>query len=296
MSEFLRGLRAFAWRYSIAPAALRRFHPANSVGRPIFNNPHFRPTHPTPVLLVHGRTDNSRHWYWAARNLQRAGFSVWAFDYGTDSRSLLSLVPGVYGLGDLHAAARDLARNIERIKRETGAEKVDIVAHSQGAMLVKLYTGMLGGACNLRRVVTLGATFHGSTLNCKAGRLAAVVRRFPRLSKWLASESGLQHVVGTDFVAKLDALPDTHAGVMYTSVYTTEDRAATPSSTSHLATTGPADVANVDISHRFALDRPVTHGGMITRIVSVKLIYWGLTRPPGEAHPPFADNLPGPSS
>ncbi|WP_018295964.1 esterase/lipase family protein [Corynebacterium lubricantis] len=286
MSDFLRAVTAVTWRYGIPPAILQ---PKNSVGRPIFNNPHFRPTHPTPVLLVHGRTDNSRHWYWAARNLQRSGFSVWAYDYGTNSNSLLSLVPGVYGLGDLESAAQELAGQVERVKKETGAPQVDIVAHSQGAALVKLYTGELGGAANLRRVVTLGATFHGSTLGGLAQRLAPLVRRVPRLARWLASEGGVQQLVGSEFVDKLDALPNTHPDLIYTSIYTTLDRAATPSSTSHLATTTPADVANVDIARRFDLDRPVTHGGLITRIVSVKLIYWGLTRPRGETRPPFAD-------
>ncbi|MHA2789977.1 esterase/lipase family protein [Corynebacterium sp. S7] len=286
MSDFLRAVSAVTWRYGIAPAALK---PQNSVGRPVFNNPHFRPTHPTPVLLVHGRTDNSRHWYWAARNLQQAGFSVWAFDYGTDSNSLLSLVPGVYGLGDLESSAQELAAQIEWVKQETGTQKVDVVAHSQGAAMVKLYTSELGGAHNLRRVVTLGATFHGSTLGGLAERLSPLVRKIPTLSRWLASEGGVQQLVGSEFVDKLDALPDTHPGIVYTSIYTTTDQAATPSSTSHLSTTTGADVANVDIARRFTLERPVTHGGLITRIVSVKLMYWGLTRPRGETRPPFAD-------
>lgn len=264
-SYFLRGLTAAAWRYCVPPAIFARH---NSVGRPLFNNPHFRPTHPTPVVFVHGRTDNSRHWWWAARYLKDRGFSPWAFDYGTRSRSFMALLPGVYGLGDLHEAAAELDRAIDHVLRETGAPQVDLVVHSQGGTLVKLYTSVLGKAHNVRRVVAVGATFHGSTIGGWADRLAPHITRTPRLSRLIGSEGGLQQLAGSPFVAKLDTYPDTHPGIVYTCIYSSSDTAATPTSTSVLE--GAANVSMGD----------VFHGSMITRRKGYELIYWGLTRPP----------------
>lgn len=62
-------------------------------------------------------------------------------------------LPGFYGLADVDSNAKELAANVEKVKTLTGAEKVDIVGHSQGAMLAKKYIVQLArcGQCAARR-------------------------------------------------------------------------------------------------------------------------------------------------
>ena len=57
--------------------------------------------------------------------------------------------------------AADLALFIDDVLAQTGASKVDIVAHSMGALTTRVYLNQ-GGAENVRDVVLLGGANHGS--------------------------------------------------------------------------------------------------------------------------------------
>ncbi|MTH54922.1 alpha/beta fold hydrolase [Bacillus mangrovi] len=60
---------------------------------------------------------------------------------------------------------KQLERFVDKVKKETGKSKVDIIGHSAGGMNALYYTTKLGGAENVEDIVTLGAPnrFVGST-------------------------------------------------------------------------------------------------------------------------------------
>ncbi|MEW6710723.1 MAG: hypothetical protein AB1403_12930, partial [Candidatus Riflebacteria bacterium] len=114
---------------------------------------HFAPDwqkaiHPVPVLLVHGAGDNATRGFahpWSfdipdngqidkpgiMQDLARRGFAVFAITYS-------------HPHGDNFLQAHQLANAISRIRQLTGADQVDVLCHSKGAMSVRIYASDLG--------------------------------------------------------------------------------------------------------------------------------------------------------
>lgn len=248
-----------------------------------FNDPNFTPTHPTPVLYVHGFTSNTRTFTVNALYLREHGYWTWGFDYGTNDRaSLAAIIPVLHGFGDLNDLVRELADNVERVKAATGSDKVDIVAHSQGGLLTKLYIAS-GGAENVRRVVAIGANFHGTDIGGLAERVIPFIQRRPGIAEAVASTSALQQLAGSPFFEAIGDLPDSDPRVVYTSIYTPADRTVTPNEASILDSVDGADVINIDLEKAYPGFAPVIHS-LLPRDPNVaELTRWGLER---EAHTP----------
>lgn len=242
-----------------------------------FNNPDFVPTHPTPVLYIHGINSRTASFKENANYLAAQGFWVWGYDYGD------MIAPGFFGVGDLDAIVEDVAQNVERVLRETGATQVDIVAHSQGALMTKLFIAR-GGAPKVRRVVAMGGNFHGTDMRGWAGRLGKVAARYPRLTALLASGAS-QQLVGSAWLKRFADVPDTDPSIVYTSIYSPRDHVVTPNSASQLNAVGGADVVNIDSGAIYDGYAPL-HSLMPRNPLYAALTAWGLTREVGEHTPP----------
>lgn len=122
---------------------------------PGLNRDDCRPTaeRPTPVILVHGTGLNGGNsWATFGAALAAEGFCVWAPTVGA--------LPGLGAAGGLDsltgASAPQLAAEIDRVRALTGAAEVDLVGHSQGA-IVASYVAATARADAVRTVVTMGA-------------------------------------------------------------------------------------------------------------------------------------------
>jgi triacylglycerol lipase len=126
---------------------------------PGINRDDCRPSarHPVPVILVHGTGLNGGNsWATFGAALAAEGYCVWAPTVGAP--------PGPGGgpgsLGGLDsltgASAPQLVAEIDRIRSLTGAEEVDLVGHSQGAIIAS-YVAATSRSDAVRTVVTLGA-------------------------------------------------------------------------------------------------------------------------------------------
>lgn len=170
-------------------------------------------THDTPVLLVHGYGHNRSGWYLVDRTLRQAGFSsVHTMNYVAWGRE---------GVPEL--AAR-LARRVDALRRLTGSEKVHIVGHSMGGVLVRYYVQELGGDRFVDTAITI-ASPHEGTLAALAGvgqgardlrpgstvmrRLAAGVARGSNV-RWVAFYSNLDVLIQPAASAMIHH-PDLHA-------------------------------------------------------------------------------------
>ncbi|MEO5311790.1 alpha/beta fold hydrolase [Corynebacterium sp. c24Ua_83] len=91
------------------------------------------PEHPNRVVFIHGTSDNSTRWQKAANALSMQGFCTWAFNYGKPN------LLGRYAIVDIDDSAKEIASTIDYILSVTGAEKVDLVGHSQGGLHLKKY-------------------------------------------------------------------------------------------------------------------------------------------------------------
>jgi pimeloyl-ACP methyl ester carboxylesterase len=104
----------------------------------------------TPILLIHGIMDNRSVFTVFRRALRRRGFGVvHSVNYG-----LLT--------GDLRAAAHELRGHVERLREQTGADKVHIVGHSLGGVIARYYVQRMGGSACVDTLVTLGSPHTGT--------------------------------------------------------------------------------------------------------------------------------------
>ncbi|GGV41907.1 esterase/lipase family protein [Streptomyces griseoflavus] len=217
--------------------------------------------HPRPVVLVHGTFGNSvDNWLGLAPYLKHRGYCVYSLDYGQ-----LPGVPFFHGLGPVEKSAGQLDAFVDKVLAATGAEKADIVGHSQGGMMPRHYLRFLGGAAEVNALVGIAPSNHGTTL----GGLTALLPYFPGAADLLneATPALADQVAGSDFLTRLNAGGDTVPGVRYTVIATRYDQVVTPYRSSYL--TGPnvrnvllQDLCPVDLSEHLAVglfDRIVFH-------------------------------------
>lgn len=116
--------------------------------------------HPRPVVLVHGLTGNkATNWQTYAPLLHNKGYCVFALTYGAKA------LPGntVFGgLTRMQASAEELKRFVAKVRRSTGATKVNLVGHSEGTLMPNYYVKFLGGAKSVKRYVSIAPLWHGT--------------------------------------------------------------------------------------------------------------------------------------
>ena len=105
-----------------------------------------------PIVLIHGAGFRDLRWpvYWGRipDALEKRGARVF------------------YGLQDCWAStetnAREIVRRIDEIRQETGAEKVNLIAHSKGGLEARMAASSLGAADRIASVTTIATPHHGS--------------------------------------------------------------------------------------------------------------------------------------
>ncbi|MGH7821773.1 MAG: alpha/beta fold hydrolase [Candidatus Binatia bacterium] len=103
-----------------------------------------------PVLLLHGHAGSRTALLWLAWRLRREGFP-----------NVVGVRVGPPG-ADAYQKAKALAATVERVLRDVGAERVDVVAHSLGGLVARAYVREYGGARRVGRLVTLGTPHQGT--------------------------------------------------------------------------------------------------------------------------------------
>jgi len=105
-----------------------------------------------PVLLVHGYDMNRATMWPLALYLRTRGWK-WVH----------SVNHGPWG-NPVAAHARHLAVRVAELKRASGADRVDVVAHSMGGLITAFYAARMDGARDIRRLVTIGTPWKGTWL------------------------------------------------------------------------------------------------------------------------------------
>jgi triacylglycerol lipase len=131
------------------------------------------------------------------------------------------------GTGDIAATARDLAAFVDDVRSRTGAEKVDLVGHSQGGLVARQYVKFLGGESTVDSVISMGAPHYGTAV--------ANIADFFGGGSCLGIVACEQMAVGSDFLAALNEGDDTIGAVRYTNYYTSLDELVRPVRNAELA-------------------------------------------------------------
>jgi triacylglycerol esterase/lipase EstA (alpha/beta hydrolase family) len=103
-----------------------------------------------PVVFVHGYAQHAANFVWLVRRLRRDGWL-----------HLYSVRHAAVG-GDIERSALGLADAIDRIRRESGAPAVDVIAHSMGGLVARACLRARGTASGIGRLVTLGTPHQGT--------------------------------------------------------------------------------------------------------------------------------------
>jgi hypothetical protein len=189
-----------------------------------------------PVVIVPGYLDGA--WYFG---LVRS--RVHAARRGTH---VLPLFPNVC---DITLSAQRLRAFVEQVKAETGAAKVDLVAHSEGGLISRHYIRFLGGEAHVGRLVTLGTPHHGTVLGYLGPGMGAH-----------------QMQPGSDFLKALNAGDESWGEVAYTSIRAGLDEIILPHSSPI-----QEGAANHEVSW-------IEHGTLLTSKRAFKHVLDGLAR------------------
>ncbi|HYD96071.1 MAG TPA: alpha/beta fold hydrolase [Noviherbaspirillum sp.] len=164
-----------------------------------------------PVLLIHGYGCNSGYWHPLSKALQKANIIHHAVD----------LEPVIGGIDD-YVPMIDAA--VERLCRETGYDKIVIVAHSMGGLATRAYLRARGPA-RLAKAITLGTPHHGTALAHFGVGLNTHQMR------WTATE---QEGIASDWLRELKAGEDPALYRLFVSIYSHHDNIISPQISSHL--------------------------------------------------------------
>lgn len=189
-----------------------------------------RPTadKPNPVVLVHGLgATASENWYFLAPHLAQQGYCVFAKTYGMDPR-----FPSRGGIKPMEQSAAELAAFVDEVLAATGARKVDLVGHSEGAIMPRWYLKFLGGTAEVDHFVGWAGPNHGTNI----WGITELRHLIPGWDGYMGASCGScpQFMPGSDFITKLNAGDETPGNVHYTVIVTKYDELVTPYSTSFL--------------------------------------------------------------
>lgn len=195
------------------------------------NDPTFRPTpaHPRPVLLLHAFMSNQSFNFQAgAPFLRNHGYCVFTFNWGKPAWSGRVPVP-CHGNASLHRSGRQLAAEVERIKKATGVDKIDMVGHSGGGgLLMQYYFNVLGGHTNVDKAISIAPSNHGVSFST----LTYVMRNAtPRMYSLMARKVFPLCDEGAPDSEMIDLIygkGDTRPGPHYTVIMTEHDQIVTP--------------------------------------------------------------------
>jgi triacylglycerol lipase len=162
-----------------------------------------------PVVFVHGWAGADWNWHPLMDDFVEDGWSrsrlfSWSYDWSLSNVTI----------------ARRLATKIDRVLAETGASKVDIVAHSMGSLSSRWYIKYLGGDQKVDNWISLAGPNHGTVLSSACSWLLASCRDMK---------------IGSEFLAVLNEGDETPGDVRYRTLWSWCDEFITPDSSVVLA-------------------------------------------------------------
>lgn len=232
------------------------------------DNPACQPSaaHADPVVLLHGLGGNGPgNMGLIGNELAAAGYCTFDLTYGEPDPPF-----PVGGLIDIHTSALQIAAFITQVRAETGAARVDIVGHSEGAFQSLYVPKVLGLAGEIGRVVALAPPTHGTSVDglynlaylFGSASRAAIGQLFTDFGCAACTQLG----IGGSAVAALDAGPIAQAGVAYTIIASRVDELVTPHQSSLFGTSETAFVDEPGVHNDYVQDAcpldPVGHIGL----------------------------------
>ncbi|KAF9096085.1 hypothetical protein BGX23_012001 [Mortierella sp. AD031] len=191
-------------------------------------------SNPNPTILLHGLGRNSGEWAYMGTRFALKGYCAFSLDYGH-----IPGIPILGGLNDLMVSAQELSAFVDKVLAHTGASKVDLVGHSEGSFLPRVYLKYFGGRAKTDHFAGIGSNQYGTTL--AGGALNPVCK------------ACFQLTVGAPFIDQVAEGGDTFPDIKYHMLVSKFDQLVTPYTNGFLRTLGP-NVRNVVLQDLCPLD------------------------------------------
>jgi len=243
---------------AVVTTALVTTTPAQAAPTSGFDNWSCKPSaaHPNPLVLLHGLGGNGPGNYsYLGPYLAGKGYCAFSLTYGQAS----PLFP-VGGTIPIDESAAQIEAFVERVRAATGAAKVDIVGHSEGALHSIYGPKIRGYAAHVGKVVALAPPTHGTTFGglVSVGDYLGLRAAVDQVLREFGCPACDELIVGGAAVEKLTAGPIAQPGVKYTVIASRFDALVTPHETSFIREPG---VTNEFVQDTCPLD-PVGHVGL----------------------------------
>ncbi|UGT44140.1 hypothetical protein LTV02_12435 [Nocardia yamanashiensis] len=178
--------------------------------------------------------DTATQWDTMLTTVRAAGHCAFLFQGG--------IINGNRWTGDIPSAAQQVADFVTEVRRTTGADQVDIIAHSAGTIVANYFLKVLGGAPVVAHAVLLTPEVRGcdgagffSALGIKNSPISPVqaLSAFPFLGTVLAliapdKANLVQMLPSSPVYQAVFNGPITQPGVRYSVLSTRNDELATP--------------------------------------------------------------------
>jgi triacylglycerol esterase/lipase EstA (alpha/beta hydrolase family) len=212
--------------------------------------------HPNPLVLLHGLGGNGPGNYsFLGPYLAAKGYCAFTLTYGQATPAI-----PVGGTVSIVQSSAQIEAFVDQVRAATGAAKVDLVGHSEGAFQGLYGPKVRGYAGKVGKVVALAPPTHGTTFAglVSVGDYLGLRPLVDRVLRDFGCPACDEIIVGGSEVAKLTAGPIAQPGVKYTVIASRLDALVTPHETSFVRESG---VKNQFVQDTCPLD-PVGHVGL----------------------------------
>lgn len=131
-----------------------------------------------PVVFIHGLGDNRSCWYNAERFLTETGYYKKRFNYRVDYRetNASTFMSNIGVVSDGIYIARERAATLGYV-----ATKCDLIGHSMGGILARLFVERSGKTGNVNRIITVNTPHSGSELGDMVSAHDVVLKKAAQL-------------------------------------------------------------------------------------------------------------------